>query len=114
MTDIGLIFAWALTTYLVAGFFVSLLESYQRINAGLSQKIRDTLNEIIHQVNIESVGNQVFWFDRDDGEFLAQGKTIAEVVDVVKIRYPDHLFFVHINNSDYVISSNTHWKLLPV
>ena len=52
------------------------------------------LNEIVHRVKVEEHKGMFYWWDEDSATFLAQGKTIEEVIDNLKKRFPEHHFFV--------------------
>jgi hypothetical protein len=60
----------------------------------LRQKIRDKLDEITHRVKEEKHGDMIYWFDLDDGEFLAQGLTQDDIITALKERFPEHIFFL--------------------
>ena len=66
------------------------------------------LDEIIHQVNIEKVKDIEYWYDEKD-KFLAQGKSLEEVIDVLKLRFPDHVFLLENRGG---IGAQTDWKLM--
>ena len=67
------------------------------------------LNDIIHQVKIEKIGDVEYWFDEDDGEFLGQGKTLDEVIAHLKSRFPDHVFLIKGLGG---LAKQTDWKLM--
>lgn len=64
----------------------------------------DMLDKITHRVSVEQHGEIYYWFDADNGEFLGQGKDTETIIQVLKSRFPKHIFFV--SNSD-----NEIWKL---
>jgi hypothetical protein len=68
------------------------------------------LNDIIHQVKIEKIEDIEYWYDDDDKEFLGQGKTIEEIANHLKSRYPDHIFIIKDQGG---ISKHTEWKFMP-
>jgi hypothetical protein len=77
------------------------------------QNLVAKLDEITHRVSVEKHGDMYYWFDSDDHEFLAQGKGIDETVDVLKKRFPNHIFFLATADSKYKISGPD-WKLEPI
>lgn len=76
-------------------------------------EILEKVNDIVHRVAVEKHGDQYYWFDSDDNEFLAQGKDLDETLDRIKKRYPNHIFFVADKTHQYKISAATEWKLEP-
>ena len=53
------------------------------------------LETITHVVEVEEHGSTYYWFDRDSGEFLAQGKTYDDIVNILKSRFPNHFFYLN-------------------
>ena len=45
------------------------------------------------ELKIERVGNQLFAYDKDSGEFIAQGPDLATLLDAANERYPNDKFF---------------------
>lgn len=58
----------------------------------ISEKVKDHLNKIIHEVSVEKHGEMEYWFDKETDQFLGQGKTVEEITAHVKSRFPDHIF----------------------
>lgn len=71
------------------------------------------LDSISHRVKVEQHGDYYYWYDVDDGEFLAQGKDMTTILDVVKSRFPKHIFFVTTPNTIYKIHAPD-WTLDPM
>tara|TARA_R110000868_G_scaffold209197_1_gene458819 strand:+ start:2070 stop:2435 length:366 start_codon:yes stop_codon:yes gene_type:complete len=80
--------------YLLVKFVISFGETYLQQKADRDLKILAKLDHITHRVKVEKHGQYFYWFDSDDDEFLAQGKTAEEVIANLRIRFPDHLFFL--------------------
>jgi hypothetical protein len=36
-----------------------------------------------------------YWYDNDSDDFLAQGRTWEDIVDVLRSRFPDHIFVLN-------------------
>lgn len=76
----------------------------------LQESVKDVLERFIHEVSIEQHGTESYWFDKDTNEFLAQGKTDAELIDHIKKRFPDHIFIVPekglLSSPDWIFSQN--------
>jgi hypothetical protein len=69
------------------------------------------LDEIIHQVKVEKIGDMEYWFDFHSDQFLAQGKTVNEIVEVLKSRFPEHVFLCEEHGG---LSAKTEWQFLPM
>jgi hypothetical protein len=67
------------------------------------------LNDIIHQVKIETHNGVDYWYDKDDAEFLGQGKSMEEIVSVLKSRFPDHVFLLGELGG---LGKKTDWQLM--
>jgi hypothetical protein len=74
------------------------------------EKILDRVNEIVHRVRIEEHYNTYYWYDADSDKFLAQGATPAELIDRLKIRFPEHIFLLEEKNSMLKVSA-PNWKI---
>ena len=68
------------------------------------------LSDIIHQVKVEKIGDFNYWFDADSDQFLGQGRTVEEIIDVIKSRFPDHVFLIQ---GEGGVAAQTGWKFLP-
>jgi hypothetical protein len=68
------------------------------------------LDEMIHQVKVETQGDMQYWFDAHDDQFLAQGRTENEIIEVLKARFPQHVFL----NEKKAVSAKTNWELKPM
>lgn len=107
----GLFLAWIACTYFIAQITLGVLDGLKDIDEDLKTKIHKRLDDIIHRVKAEQQGDVTYWYDVDDGEFLAQGRSQEEIIQVVKSRYPNHLFYLPEENC--VISKPT-WEPKPV
>jgi hypothetical protein len=74
------------------------------------QELVKYLNEVIHQVQVEHHYGIEYWFDQDDNRFLGQGSSIDEIIDVLKSRFPDHVFLLENQGG---ISAKTNWQIVP-
>jgi hypothetical protein len=68
--------------------------SHDRALKSKRQQVIKYLNEIIHQVRIEKYSDIEYWYDEDNQKFLGQGRTAEEVIEVIKSRFPDHVFLI--------------------
>jgi hypothetical protein len=86
-------------------FAQSLIDNKEQRYAAVKQY----LDRIIHQVEVEVVNGVTYWFDRDNNAFLAQGQTNEDIIAVIKQRFPDHIFLLP---TEEVVTANTDWKLV--
>lgn len=54
--------------------------------------VKEHLNKIIHEVKVEKHQGIEYWFDNETDQFLGQGKTVEEIANSLKSRFPDHIF----------------------
>ncbi len=72
----------------------------------IEQDFKQFLNKIVREVTIEKNGSMEYWFDKETNEFYAQGKTLDEIIDVLKSRFPKHIFLLPSG-----ILSGPEWKV---
>jgi hypothetical protein len=72
-------------------------------------RVLEHLNSIIHEVKVETHDTVEYWFDNGDDTFLAQGKTLEEIINHLKARFPDHVFILPEKGG---IAKQTDWKLV--
>ena len=63
----------------------------------LDQKIKDGLSKLKESIipsRIEQVNNMLYLYNSETEEFLGQGKTMQELNDAVRSRFPNKLFNV--------------------
>jgi hypothetical protein len=83
---------WALCTWLLANIILGIMDAFAVVDTELTDKIRKRIDEIVHRVEVEKQGDVYYWYDRDNRKFLAQGQTTEEIIDVIKKRFPQHIF----------------------
>jgi hypothetical protein len=76
----------------------------------MATALNEEISKITHIVNVEQHGEQYYWYDRDTGDFLAQGKNIDDIVAVLKVRFPAHFFYL---NND-VLLHGPEWIMKPI
>lgn len=66
--------------------------------AKITKEFREeAMNEIKEKVinaYVEKAGDTLFVYSKEDGSFLAQGKDLDELTDILMNRFPDKLFNV--------------------
>lgn len=97
--------------YMVIKFVLSLIfGNRKKRQEEITAEIFETISKITHIVNVEKHGDQYYWYDRDTGEFLAQGKNVDDIVAVLKIRFPAHFFYL---NNDMLLHG-PEWVMKPI
>ena len=92
--DITIGLLWLATTWFIANLVIGIREGLATVKIEARREVVKYLDEIVHRVREERHGDVIYWFDQDDNEFLAQGRTQQELIDVVKSRFPDHVFYL--------------------
>lgn len=59
------------------------------------REIVEEMAKLVHNVHEETHGDIKYWYDKEDDQFLAQGRDYNEIVNVLKKRFPDHLFLLN-------------------
>jgi hypothetical protein len=105
--DTTIFLLWVGATWALANLMLGLIDGLSNTTHQLETKLKKRLDEIIHRVKVEKDRDTYYWYDLDDYEFLAQGTTDEEIVNHLKSRFPDHLFFLPTN---HVVSAKTNWQ----
>lgn len=58
---------------------------------------REYVEDIVHVVREDQIGDMRYWYDRDSEKFLAQGKDHEEIINVLKLRFPEGIFVINNN-----------------
>lgn len=58
---------------------------------------REYVEQMIHVVREDRIGDMRYWYDRDSETFLAQGKDHEEIISVLQLRFPDGIFVINDN-----------------
>jgi len=102
---------WAMATWIIANIILGVMDAFREVDTELTDKIRKKLDEIVHRVEVEQQGDTYYWYDQDNRTFLAQGRTIDELVAVIKNRFPDHIFYFE--KSNQLICAKDNWEPQP-
>ena len=69
---------WAFFVSLGINLVLKLMTAKLELELEARQELLAKVSNIVHIVKEETVGEMVYWFDRDNDRFLAQGKTKEE------------------------------------
>jgi hypothetical protein len=72
------------------------------------------VNDSTHIIKSEKHGDIEYWFDFHSDEFLAQGKTLNELIVHCKYRFPDHAFFLAEDKIIKYRVSGPDWQVIPL
>jgi hypothetical protein len=108
MEDTTLLVLWLATTWFLANIIIGVCEGLKSANHILEDKLKKHLDNIIHRVRVEKDKDIYYWYDSDDNEFLAQGSTDEQVIEMLKTKYPTHIFYLPTN---HIICKGTSWQL---
>ena len=93
MFESGWLFlGWIVCTWLIASVFLGIHDALKEVNDDLESKLMKRINDIVHRVRVEKEGDVYYWYDLDDHEFLAQGSSDEEIIDLLKTGFPLALF----------------------
>lgn len=106
--SIGLLLAWVACTYFLSQLILGIMDAYQLVNTELTDTVRKRLDEIVHRVQVEKEGDIYYWYDQDNRKFLAQGRTTEEIVDTLKERFPQHIFYLEASN--HLLCAQHNWE----
>jgi hypothetical protein len=99
----------AVVVWIVSQILLGVMDAFAIVKLQERVDVLKRLRDIIHQVKIEKNGDIEYWYDADNNHFLGQGKTLDEVVAVLKSRFPDHIFLLEDLGG---IAEQTGWKLI--
>jgi hypothetical protein len=68
----------------------------------INELVKQQLDKFIHDVTTEVRSGVEYWYERESGQFIAQGRTQEEIVSVLKAVWPGHVFLV---NEQHLLSA---------
>lgn len=103
-----LLLLWIFCTYLVVQITLGISDGLKDANEELQKRLIKRLDEIVHRVRVEQDNGTYYWYDQDNNKFLAQGKSEGEIIDVLKKRFPDHIFYLESTNN--LLCAKHNWE----
>jgi len=100
---------WTVFYYFIFRVAQSVAQSVAENKEQRYAAVKQYLDRVIHRVKIEDVNGVTYWFDEDDHVFLGQGQTVEDIIEVLKQRFPEHVFLLP---TEEVLTANTDWKLV--
>lgn len=94
----------------LAGYLGNKVEEHNDRVHGLIEEVA----KLVHIVEIEKHGDIEYWYDKDDGVFLGQGRDQEEVVDNLRKRFSQsHMFFFDHDDEGMWVIRAPNWRLEP-
>jgi hypothetical protein len=110
MDDLITFFVLCCIGWTLGVFLSGFIDGYHENNL-LIDESKAYISKILHRVDAIKEQDIHYWFDLDNGQFLAQGKNLDEVIGHLKSRFPDHLFCLYFDNRDHLVAAVTNWKV---
>jgi hypothetical protein len=106
-----LLLLWIACTYFIVQIMFGIQDALREVNNDLEKQLIKRLDEIVHRVEVVEENSMYYWFDQDNNKFLAQGRTTEEIIDIIKARFPDHVFYFE--KSNHLICAKHGWRPQP-
>jgi hypothetical protein len=107
--SIGELVIFAVIGWILLQIALGIIDGWQMVTLNEKIKQLNHISDLIHQVKVEKHDGMEYWYDEDDYRFLGQGKTMEDIINHVKSRFPDHIFLIRDQGG---VSKQTDWKLL--
>lgn len=85
---------WAIAGYYIVQFLWGIYEGYTKLSDEAQAELKKQLSSKIHVVKEEQHGTHTYWFDLETDQFLAQGATKEEIIEILKKHYSKHIFIL--------------------
>jgi hypothetical protein len=82
---------------------------YKRMQFEMAKMMKD-INDIVHLVKQEKIEDITYWYDSHSNQFLAQGKSYDEIIEVLKKHYTKHIFLI----SDTEMMVGPTFQVVPI
>jgi hypothetical protein len=92
MNDIISVLFWTFVIWFVLKFIALYLKSRNDLLREDLDAVSKKIKETIIDVNIEKHGDIFYVFEKETDNFVAQGKTITELKEVMQKRFPKKTF----------------------
>lgn len=107
--SIGEIILLAVVIWIVSQVLLGIMDAFAIVKLTERVKLLKHLKDVIHQVKVENVNGVEYWYDEGSHTFLGQGRSVDEVIAVLKARFPDHVFLLEGRGG---VAAQTDWKLM--
>ena len=80
--------------YYIGQFLWGIYEGYTKLSDEAQAELKKQLSSKIHVVKEEQHGTHTYCFDLETDQFLAQGATKEEIIEILKKHYSKHIFIL--------------------
>jgi len=80
--------------YLVVGLVLKLIQRRLIEYNQETEKLVKHIVSRVHSVTVEQHGEMIYWYDTDDNIFIAQGRTVEEIQQILRQRWQQHIFLL--------------------
>jgi hypothetical protein len=99
-----------IVSYFIARFLLAVINATSLVVDNARKATLEQIDELVHRIKVETHHGVNYWFDQDDDEFLGQGKTLQDIINHVKSRFPKHMFFMMENDKTMMLAERTNWQ----
>jgi hypothetical protein len=107
-----LLLGWTICTYILVQIVLGVMDAFSVVELEVRDALIKHLDNIIHRVEVEQHGDVYYWYDQDNRTFLAQGRTTQEIINQIKTRFPDHIFYLE--SSNHMLCAKHNWEPVAV
>lgn len=80
--------------YAIIYVIMSYIEQRIITRIDYAESIVKYINSLVHEVKVEQRDGMIYWYDAEDNRFIAQGRSREEIIEVLKLQFPDHVFLI--------------------
>ena len=95
--------------YVVFTVAINIINTWAINRVDKNNMVREHLDKLIRAVKIEQHEDINYWFDAENHQFLAQGKTEDEIISVLQKRFPKNVFIL----DNHILLAGPDFKPIP-
>jgi len=84
-------------SYVIIKFLINVVAHHTMIKNHIMETTLRRISDIIHPVKIEKEGDMMYWYDAENGSFIAQGRTREEIIAILRTQWTKHIFLLEEN-----------------
>ena len=85
---------WFALVYGAIQLILGVYQGYTALDQAATAELKKQLASKIHVVKEEQHGDHTYWFDLETDQFLAQGASKEEIIEILKKHYSKHIFIL--------------------
>ena len=82
---------------------VLLCMNFVHRKAAHNNAVREMVLNGVHRVKAETHCDMLYWYDEDTSKFIAQGKSMEEIVSVLQAEHPGKVFLYSTPDNQYLL-----------